>query len=381
MFVNLEEQKIGKYNIRFYIQGEPQLIIIDDLIPVNSDNFPAFCQSQRNKVWPIILEKAWAKLHNGYENCSAGQTDVALSFLTGAPCKYVDHVKKEHELWQTLLESDKKLHITASTVSKQKEESKEILNDNGISNNHAYSVIKLQIAQLQDGNEEKLINLRNPWGKGEFNSDWNKNDKKWTLDLQKKLAYEYLQKGEFWMSIQDFQTQFHNSQICMVNDFFFRNILKVPTQKEQFYAFEFDVKQELDIEELHLIVYQMNEKLGEIKYGEFKQSEVQILIGRKETNQNIKNQFPIDFVASRKAEKYETVISNFDKLIPGKYLLLLEIDWTQSFAQDIVIAAYSAQDIKLTQVQYDHSILLMHKGKLWNLFCLEQFKPKYYIGN
>eukprot|EP00347_Sterkiella_histriomuscorum_P020362 403338099 len=357
MFENLQEQKIGKYTIRFYIQGEPKLITIDDFIPVRSDNLPAFCHSQRNKVWPIILEKAWAKLHNGYQNSGAGHTDVALSYLTGAPCKYVDNVKLGHNLWQTLLDSDKKLHIIASSVSMQKEEFKEIFKDNGLSNNHAYSVIKLQTAQLQDGKEERLINLRNPWGKREFNGDWNKNDQRWTDDLKKKLAYEYLKDGEFWMSIFDFSTQFKHSQICMVNDFFQRNFVKLQAKKGQFYAFEFTVRQELDFEELHLIAYQMDSKIGGIQYGAFDYSEVQMLIGRKETNQTIMNQFPIEYVASRKAQKYETAISNFEILIPGTYVLLLEVDWVQSFTQDIVIAAYSAQDIKLTQVQYDHSML------------------------
>lgn len=106
LFVNLEYTKVGMYILRLYVNGEPKNIVVDDFIPCDPvTNLPAFSRSKDGKIWPVILEKAWAKIHGGYENSSSGHSLVAFSFLTGAPCLYYDHVT-EKDLWKRLKESD-----------------------------------------------------------------------------------------------------------------------------------------------------------------------------------------------------------------------------------------------------------------------------------
>lgn len=70
------------------------------------------------------------------------------------------------------------------------EEYETVFKDNGLANNHAYSLIKTQQAPV-NGREEKFVNLRNPWGHGEWKGDWSKNDTKWTNELKKQLAHKY----------------------------------------------------------------------------------------------------------------------------------------------------------------------------------------------
>ena len=50
----------------------------------------------------------------------------------------------------------------------------------------------------------KLLKIRNPWGHKEWNGDWSDKSKLWTDDLKKKLGYEDVDDGIFWMNFDDF---------------------------------------------------------------------------------------------------------------------------------------------------------------------------------
>ena len=61
----------GYYEIIFYIDGIKQIVIIDDYIPVlKFTNQPYFAKFHENKIWVILLEKAWAKVNGGYVNAN-----------------------------------------------------------------------------------------------------------------------------------------------------------------------------------------------------------------------------------------------------------------------------------------------------------------------
>jgi hypothetical protein len=57
-----------------FINGEPVPVIIDDHFPVLSTNKLAFCGINKfsGNIWPIIIEKAWAKCNKTYENIISG---------------------------------------------------------------------------------------------------------------------------------------------------------------------------------------------------------------------------------------------------------------------------------------------------------------------
>jgi calpain-15 len=174
------------YIIRLCVNGEFQNIVVDDFIPYDPyTKQPAFTKSASNKIWPVILEKAWAKIHGGYENSSSGHSLIAFSFLTGAPCLYYDH-EHEKQLWNLLKQSDEALHIITSSNSKNELE-QEFFEENGLVNSHVYSLINMREFKHL-GKDMKLLNLRNPWGKQEWKGDWSKQDPKWTPSLKQELG-------------------------------------------------------------------------------------------------------------------------------------------------------------------------------------------------
>jgi len=68
----------------------------------------------------------------------------------------------------------------------------------GIMELHAYSVMR---AVEMDG--ERLLLLKNPWGKGEWNGAWSDGSKEWTPEWLKKLNHRFGDDGAFWISYED----------------------------------------------------------------------------------------------------------------------------------------------------------------------------------
>lgn len=67
---------IGCYSVRFYVDGLPRWVLIDDQFPakdsekIDPDSF-IYCHGQK-EIWPNIIEKAFAKWTGAYENLTGG---------------------------------------------------------------------------------------------------------------------------------------------------------------------------------------------------------------------------------------------------------------------------------------------------------------------
>jgi hypothetical protein len=70
-------------------------VVLDDRFPCTYGK-PVFAQPYGNLIWVLLLEKAWAKLHDSYYNTRSGSAMEALIALTGAPCK--DYNKKDDDI-------------------------------------------------------------------------------------------------------------------------------------------------------------------------------------------------------------------------------------------------------------------------------------------
>ena len=82
-----------------FINGEPVPVVIDDQFPVLSTNKLAFCGVNDNSgnIWPIIIEKTWAKCNKTYENIISGNATECLEFLTPAPVDTFEHGEQDND--------------------------------------------------------------------------------------------------------------------------------------------------------------------------------------------------------------------------------------------------------------------------------------------
>lgn len=66
----------------------------------------------------------------------------------------------------------------------------------GIQERHAYSIMEAREIEVGDGKKPlRLLKLRNPWGKTEWNGAWSDGSKEWTGEMLKKLDHTFGDDG------------------------------------------------------------------------------------------------------------------------------------------------------------------------------------------
>jgi hypothetical protein len=75
----------------------------------------------------------------------------------------------------------------------------------GLEGDHAYAILEAET--IPDGT--RLVKVRNPWGKCEWEGDWGDHSPKWTDELKKLLGYEDKDDGIFWISYEDLLRNYH----------------------------------------------------------------------------------------------------------------------------------------------------------------------------
>jgi hypothetical protein len=127
----------------------------------------AQCENE-NETWLPLLEKAYAKAHGDYSAIEGGWTGEGIEDLTGGVTSELyttDILDKEYFWKDEVLKVNDEFLFSCSTgiwgmgTGERK----------GIIESHAYSVMR---AVEIDG--ERLVLLKNPWGKGEWTGAWSK---------------------------------------------------------------------------------------------------------------------------------------------------------------------------------------------------------------
>ena len=76
--------KTGAFLLKFFKNGEPEYVIVDDYLPLDGQGMPAFTKGGADglEMWPAILEKGYAKLYSSYSFIEAGKVQMSLADLT-----------------------------------------------------------------------------------------------------------------------------------------------------------------------------------------------------------------------------------------------------------------------------------------------------------
>ena len=74
------------YCLKLCIDGVWRSITLDNYFPIKHGK-PAFTHG--NELWPMLVEKAWAKVFKNYTNIIGGYPREVLRAITGAPTKTI----------------------------------------------------------------------------------------------------------------------------------------------------------------------------------------------------------------------------------------------------------------------------------------------------
>src|SRR5262249_35109159 len=141
----------------------------DDFIAVGDDGrTPLYAASTQKEMWPMVIEKAYAKMHFAWDTIDGGWEREALADLTGGKeftlnlytenkdmgfdtfRKYVDNPL-------TILGCAVGQHVQEAGGAGRAGESGAVF---GLFKGHAYSV--LRVVKTSDG--AGFVQVRNPWG-------------------------------------------------------------------------------------------------------------------------------------------------------------------------------------------------------------------------
>jgi hypothetical protein len=150
-----------------------------------------------DETWLPLLEKAYAKAHGDYSAIEGGFTGEGIEDLTGGVTSelYTSDILDKEYFWnEELMKVNDEFLFGCSTGmwgigwGDRK----------GIVELHAYSIMR---AVEMDG--QRLVLLKNPWGKGEWKGPWSDGSKEWTAEWLLKLDHRFGDDGAFWISYQD----------------------------------------------------------------------------------------------------------------------------------------------------------------------------------
>jgi len=247
VFRSKERNPRGKYRMRLYDGATKKWVnmTVDDHIPCNKEQYerdgtcrPLFTKPNGNELWAMLLEKAFAKFCGSYRNIEGGTTIWAMHAITGDPARwfimndkkdgwnrfdlncYSDpknkracNLKKNEEridcdtMFEVLLRYCSLRSVLSASGATGKD---------GLHESHAYSILQVKkvntgLLGIIGGSTFRMLQIRNPWGHGEWKGDWSDKSDMWEKNptVKKALNYEDRNDGKFWMTWEDYQKNYN----------------------------------------------------------------------------------------------------------------------------------------------------------------------------
>ena len=102
-FYTKELNKAGIYLMFFFINGRETPVYVDEYIPVSrySRQEASFAKFHGNKLWVMLMEKAWAKICGTYARSDGGFPGIAAEHGRGDKGKVSAHTRRSRRLSET----------------------------------------------------------------------------------------------------------------------------------------------------------------------------------------------------------------------------------------------------------------------------------------
>ncbi|XP_053203439.1 calpain-B-like isoform X3 [Panonychus citri] len=213
----------GIFHFRFWQYGKWIDICVDDRLPTINGKLVLMHSKDRNEFWSALLEKAYAKLHGSYEALKGGTVTEAMTDFTGGLTEFYEIQTDEcpSNLLQIMLKAFQRSSFMGCSIDALDSSMMESELPNGLIKGHAYSITAVRCVELKTARVQgkiPLIRIRNPWGnEAEWKGAWGDGSREWTLvseSEKKSLELNFEHDGEFWMTFDDFKSNFTKLEIC-----------------------------------------------------------------------------------------------------------------------------------------------------------------------
>lgn len=162
----------------------------------------------------------------------------------------------------------------------------------GVVQGHAYTLLNALVLNFK-GQQHRLIQLRNPWGKGEFKGQWSDYDPNWKqVDQAEKRRVGFnadLEDGIFFIPFDIFWQEFRSITVAEINDnasYIYKShkdknkegvYFQVEIKKEGLYSLQVDKTPERSFEDSKQSDY--NYPMARVDLGVWQNGKIQKLQG------------------------------------------------------------------------------------------------------
>ncbi|XP_060600519.1 calpain-B-like isoform X3 [Ruditapes philippinarum] len=216
-----QDNYAGIFRFNFWKYGRWQEVIIDDYLPTDGHRL-VFCSNweEKDEFWGALLEKAYAKFYGSYVSLDGGKLADALVDMTGGMSETFPLTNRSdipHNFYDLLWKSSQMNSLIGGSINLPEGASRpEVKRSNGLYMGHAYSITALSVVPWR-GSSVKLLRVRNPWGRKEWNGPWSDTSseiRNLPMEIKRKLNIVIEEDGEFWISLDDFIDNFDEVQLC-----------------------------------------------------------------------------------------------------------------------------------------------------------------------
>ncbi|KAG0267423.1 calpain 7 [Mortierella polycephala] len=205
----------GKYLVKLTFNGISRRVVVDDYLPVSKDG-TLMCtfSTNKNELWPSIVEKAYMKLMGGYD-FPGSNSGIDLYALTGWIPEHL-FIKESNfdseKQWKRMMHGQRNgvALITIATGNMTDEEADRL----GLVPTHAYAVLELKEVQGL-----RLLQVKNPWSHKRWKGPYSHLDADhWTDELKAELNFDQFaalknDDGIFWIDYESVCSTFDTIHI------------------------------------------------------------------------------------------------------------------------------------------------------------------------
>jgi Calpain family cysteine protease len=358
----------GPWGIWICVGGIWRQVIVDEYFPFNDQYVmtPYFCKPRSGIVWPMIIEKCWAKVSYSYADSVAGTCMEALHCLTGAPSFAYKIKSMDMATLVNLIKRSCKNRFVITASSKNNDG----LPTEGITTCHAYSLFDIKylikdpvtgkISLVNDNvstQEEVILKLRNPLGPtNKWFGRYSRNHSDLTPELKKCLYQDpSIETGEFWISGADFKKHFNDLDICHYRDDYVYTSFPMRKQEPNFMKIG-NIESLIDLPYIYEIII---EAPGEYYFGA-NQIPMRIIPPKiKNIYYRIIRASLLLYKYNQDGTKLEYINGNASNLVhtfiqcenlqPGKYYLALAGQFFSNY-NFITLSAYGPREVSLNLI-------------------------------
>ncbi|CAJ1346401.1 unnamed protein product, partial [Effrenium voratum] len=247
LFTECCVQPAGKYSVKLFDPQEKvwKVITLDDFVPCiadprdqpdgaarNADGMPKamYAKPHGKEIWVMLMEKAFAKLCSSYAATEAGITEWAISAMTGGNAWRYERQGSTWERLDLVTQKSKDKRACAFKPNDEKHTDEDffkllrqyhrqgaVLCCGGVQDagkklglvpKHAFSLLQVRTVNLSWHSDEylRMVQIRNPWGTGEWKGPWCDGSSLWEKypHVKSALGFANSDDGTYWMQWEDF---------------------------------------------------------------------------------------------------------------------------------------------------------------------------------